>query len=60
MWTTVGYEIEAVQIEVDYNVFETRYFLDALQTNSAGERSSKNITSGTKDHCETVMQSLVA
>lgn len=60
MWKTVGYKIEAVQIEVDYNVFETRYFLDALQTNNAGERSSKNITSGTEDYCEKMLQSLLA
>lgn len=51
MWTTVDYRIESAWIPQYPGVGKEVWFLDAVQENEEGRRSTSNICSGTKEYC---------
>jgi hypothetical protein len=58
MWQTIGYRIESASIQEYPTVYKQVFFLDAVQTNNEGRISTSNLTSGTKEECESMLHEL--
>lgn len=58
MWTTIDYRIEAASIEQYPWCFKQVWFLDAVQVNAEGRRSTKNICSGSRDYCQDTLNAI--
>lgn len=61
MWRTIGYRIESAWIRQYPGVSREVWFLDAVQEDETGRRSTSNICSGSREYClETRNKRLIA
>lgn len=58
MWNTIGYRIESAWIAQYPGVGREVWFLDAVQENADGCRSTSNICSGSRDYCQDTLNAI--
>jgi hypothetical protein len=58
-WKTVDYRVEPAWIRQYPDCGKTVWFLDAIQVNESGRRSTSNICNGTREYCYETLAKII-